>query len=108
MADLTAQQAALFTDTSGATTASNTRVGVTNASTQLLAANTLRVFAIIENNSGSTVFIKFGAAAVANQGFWLTNGSQITIEQPSLWLGTVNAIKSGGGTATVDVFEGTP
>lgn len=88
-------------------TASNTRVAVTTASTQLLAANANRKIASIFNQSGATLFLKLGAAAVVNQGIRLPNFSEYTIGRDFQWTGTINAISSAG-TNTLEVFEGTP
>ena len=94
--------------TPGIATASNIRVGVTNSTTQLLAANSARKYAIIANNSGITIYLKMGAAAVVGEGLVLPSGAVFQITNDNLWVGSINAIRSGGGTATIDVFEGTP
>lgn len=90
----------------GFSTNSNTRVAVTTASTQLLAANTNRRYAYIFNQSGATLFLKFGDPAVVNQGIRLPNFAMYEINADNLWTGTVNAISSAG-TNTLDIFEGT-
>lgn len=91
--------------TRGASTAANTRLTITNVSSQILAANTSRKFALIANYSGGTIFIKLGATAVANQGIRIANNESFVIDYNKLWLGAVNAIVAAG-TGTLDVFEG--
>lgn len=100
-------QRALDVDIVGFSTSSNTRPNVTTSSSTILAANTSRKYAYIMNNSGSTIYIKFGAAAVLNQGIPITSGGMFEINKNNLFLGAINAIKSGG-TVAVDVYEGTP
>ncbi len=95
------------TDEQGFSTASNTRPSVTNSSSTILSSNTNRKYAYIINSSGSNIFLKLGATAVVNQGIAMSPGDKYEITKNNLFLGSVNAIKSGG-TVTVEVFEGTP
>lgn len=89
-------------------TASNTRPAINNVSAVLLAANTNRKYVMIFNQSGATIFIKMGATAVINEGIRLANNEWYEITADNLWVGTINAIKSGAASVNVDVFEGTP
>ena len=91
----------------GFATGSNTRPAVTNASSTILASNVNRLFAYISNNSGSTIFLKFGVAAVINQGILLPNLAIYEINADNLWTGSIQAIKNGASSVNIDVFEGT-
>lgn len=103
-ADVTSERR-LQTQGPAAGTALNSRVSVSNASSQLLAADSTRKMAIITNNSGATIWLKLGAAAVVNEGFQLASGATYEINSTNLWTGTINAIKSGGNV-NIDVFQG--
>lgn len=88
-------------------TGGNTRPSITSVSSTILAANPARKFAIIINNSGANAWLKYQDAAVSLEGIFLAAGSMWTINAPTLWTGAVNAIKQGGGTIELDVFEAT-
>lgn len=90
----------------GFSSGSNTLPNATTTSSTVLAANPNRKYAYINNQSGSTIYIKLGAAAVVGQGIKLVNDSKYEITRDNLWLGTVNAI-TNAGTHALDIFEGT-
>lgn len=87
-------------------TPSNTRPTVTTTSSTILAANSNRKYAYIFNQSGTAIYIKLGATAVANEGFRIANNDFFEITSVKLWTGAVNAVR-GTGSGDVDVFEGT-
>jgi hypothetical protein len=89
------------------TIATNTTPSVTNVTSSILASNSNRKFAIIFNNSGATVYIKLGAAAVVNQGIRLAPNETFEITAINLFTGAVNAIKSTAASINLDVCEGT-
>lgn len=91
----------------GISNGNHTRVGVSNSSVPLLADNTSRKYVLISNNSGVTIYLKLGSTAVVGEGITLLSGGSYEINVLNLWTGSINAIRSGGGTATIDVFEGT-
>lgn len=97
----------LFVQQPASSTGTHSQVSVTSTSTQLLASNSNRKFAYIINNSGSTMWVKFGVSAVANEGFAILSGSIMTICADVLWTGVINGIKQGGGSITIDLFEAT-
>lgn len=85
----------------------DTSIAVTSASTLLLAANANRRYAYFMNQSGGTVYLRFGSAAAVSRGITLAAGSLYQMNADNLWLGDVNAIRSGGGSFSIDVFEAT-
>lgn len=89
------------------TSGNNTRPDVTNVSSVILAANTNRKMAIITNQNAQAIYLKLGATAVASQGIILSANSTYEITAINLWTGSISAIRSGVGTSTLDVFEGT-
>ena len=63
------------------TTMTHTVVSVLNASTVAVAASNLRNFLILQNDSDTDIYCKFGATAVANEGFRLTaNGGALLLD----------------------------
>lgn len=91
----------------GFSTMTQTAVNATNVNATLLAANASRRYVLVYNQSGSTVFVSFGAtAAVANTGLRLANNSSYEITADNLFLGALNVIKVGAAAASIDVMEG--
>jgi len=91
------------------TTSTHTAVTVTTASGAALAANTSRKYALFINDSDTVIYLKLGAAAVANQGIRLNaaGGSyEMTAPMGNLFTGAVNAIHGGTGNKTLLVTEG--
>lgn len=85
---------------------SNTRPSITNTSSTILAFNNNRKYALIINNSGQNVYLKFQDDAVVGEGIPLPSGTIFEISADNLWVGSINAIRGGGGTSVIDVFEG--
>lgn len=92
---------------SGADSATHTRLTPTaNTSTQLLAANSARKWAIFINNSGAPFFIKFGTTAVISQGIEIIqNGGSFFMDRTILFKGAVNGIV-GSNSRTIEIIEG--
>lgn len=85
---------------------SNTRPTVTTTSSEILASNSSRKYANIYNGSGTAIYIKFGATAVANEGIRISSNEMFEITNDKLWTGAVNAIRVAS-TGAIEVFEGT-
>ena len=81
-------------------------VTVTDISTQLLAANPLRKFAWIVNNSTTRIYIQYGISAVYQRGRPIGPNSTYTITTEELFLGAINAITQTGASVDIDVLEG--
>jgi hypothetical protein len=79
-------------------------ITVTTSSTQLLAANSARLYAHIVNNSGNTCYLQYGGAAVLNRGIKLNPNAMLTVSGFDLYLGQINAISAS--TVQLDVLEG--
>jgi uncharacterized protein YjdB len=90
------------------TTQTHTVVSVNATSTQLLAANTNRLYACLVNDSDEVIYIKFGVVAVLNEGIRLNaNGGtyEMSKELGNLYTGSINAI-SVSGSKNMLVTEG--
>ena len=91
------------------TTATHTAVTV-NGNTLALAANNEREYALIVNDSDQIMYIKFGAAAVANESIRInaSGGSyEISPKFGNLYRGAIYAIHAGGAEdKTLLVTEG--
>ena len=84
------------------TTSTFTRPSIAdNATTEALAANTIRKKAIIMNNTDQTFWIKEGVTAVLSQGFPISSGNFYS----ALTTGALNVIQNSGGPLTLDVVE---
>jgi hypothetical protein len=81
------------------------QVAVTGASTQLLAANTNRLYARISNNSSQTIYLQYGVSAIYQQGLRMSPGASFAITTIELFQGIINAITSSG-SVNIDVIEG--
>lgn len=91
-----------------ALTLTHTAATATTSTGAMLAANTSRRYALIQNVGSTPVFLKVGAAAVANQGIMLqANGGayEMSAAFGNLATGAVNGITSTG-SAVVTVTEG--
>lgn len=92
------------------TTATHTTASVTTASGTVLAANTGRVYALIINDSDTTIYLKIGATAVASQGIRLNaNGGSYEIGHAwgNLTHQAIYGIHAGTGTKMLLVLEAT-
>jgi len=91
------------------TTPTHTAVSVGVASGAALAANANRLYALLVNDSDTTIYIKLGATAVANEGIRLNaNGGsyEMSRKSGSLYTGAINAIHGGSGSKVLLVTEG--
>jgi len=91
------------------TTPTHTAVNVTVASGAVLAANANRKYALLVNDSDAVIYIKLGAAAVANQGIRI-NAAGGNYEMSSLlgnlYTGVINGIHAGAGNKALLMTEG--
>lgn len=93
----------------GAVTFGHTTAAMSNTTGQIIAQNTSRKYLVIQNDGTVDVYIKAGAAAVANQGIRIpANGGAYEMSNALKNLDTraINGI-TASGTATVLVLEGT-
>lgn len=91
------------------TTAAHTTLSVTTTSQAALAANTTRLYALLVNDSDTTIYVKIGATAVANQGIRLNvNGGSYEMSKKlgNLNTGAINAIHGGTGNKVLLITEG--
>ena len=91
------------------TTATHTTLNVTTNTQAALAANANRLYALLVNDSDTTIYIKIAAAAVANQGIRLNaNGGSYEISKKlgNLNTGAINAIHGGSGNKVLLITEG--
>lgn len=85
----------------------NTGVDVGTTSTQVLAANPNRKYAIFMNDSDTVIYLAFGAAAQVGSGIRLAeNGGYYEITWNNPCTAAVYAIHSGIGTKRLTVVEG--
>jgi len=92
------------------TTPTHTAVAVATSSTQALAANTARLYALFINDSDTTIYLKLGAAAALNQGIRLNaNGGSYEMHPgaQNVYTGAIYAIQGASGTKNLLVLEGT-
>lgn len=90
-------------------TVTHSTLAVTTSSQTALAANANRKYALLANDSDTTIYVKIGAAAVANQGIRLNpNGGSYEISAAigNLHTGAINAIHGGTGTKNLLIAEG--
>jgi hypothetical protein len=91
------------------TTATHTTAAVATATTVVVAANHNRLYLLLTNDSDTTIYLKLGASAVANEGIRLNAaGGSYEMCQASgnLYTGAVNGIHAGASTKVVTVLEG--
>ena len=83
-----------------------TKIDVPNTGILVLAANTRRFFALIQNNSNTDIWIMFGSQGAVDQGILVPkNGFSYEIDRLNLWQGAVYAIHGGSGTKQVNVLD---
>ena len=76
----------------------HTTASMTTATAAVLALNTAREYALIVNDGSATVYIKVGAAAVANEGIRINaNGGSYEMSRA---LGNLSTVAINGITAT--------
>ena len=93
---------------SGSITLTHTVVNATTTTGAALAANANRKYALIVNDSDTTVYLKISSNAVANQGIRL-NASGGSYEMPigqNLSTGAINCIHAGVGNKVITIAEG--
>ena len=91
------------------TTITHAAVGIGTSSEAALAANEDRLYALLINDSDTTIYIALGATAVANAGIRLNaNGGSYEMSKQggTLYAGAINAIHGGSGDKTLLVTEG--
>ena len=110
--DIDARIKALFTgivlSAEKYTTPTHTQPSIGATTTEALASNANRLYALLENDSNETIYLKLGAAAVLNQGIRLNaNGGNYEMSKllGKLYTGAINAICATGGK-TLLVLEG--
>lgn len=83
-----------------------TTVDVPPVGILVLAANTQRFFATIQNLSDTNIWIYFGSQNIVGQGLMIPkNGFSFEIDRLNLWKGTVYAIHGGSGDKSVAVLD---
>ncbi len=89
-------------------TPTHTQVSVADTSTQVVSANSLRKYLLIQNDTESKIYVAFGGAAVAEQGIAINAGESYTMSamQGNLYKGAINAIHGGSGTLDILITEG--
>ena len=91
------------------TTPTHTAVNVTTSSGAVLAANANRKYALLINDSDTTIYMKLGAAAVVNQGIRLNaNGGSYEMSTlfGNLYTGAIYGIHGGSGNKAILIVEG--
>ena len=91
------------------TTPTHTVVNVTVATGAVLAANVNRLYALLVNDSDTTIYIGLGTAAVVNQGIRINaNGGsyEMSALHGNLYTGVINGIHGGVGNKVLLTTEG--
>lgn len=86
------------------TTATHAKITAAITSTAAAAANADRKYLLLVNDSDATIYVKMGAAAVANEGIRINaNGGSYEMSSTigNLYTGAVNCISAGGKTLLV-------
>lgn len=89
-------------------TPAHSAVSVGSSSTAIVSANSERKYLLLINDSDETIYVKLGAAAVANEGIRLaaSGGSlELSVANGNLYAGAINGICASGGK-TLLVTEG--
>lgn len=92
------------------TTVNDPVISVANSSTQVLAANATRLYALFVNDSDSEIWLRLGSAAVVNQGIRLNargGAYEMGLAFRNLWRAAIFAIHAqSAGTKRLLVTEG--
>ena len=91
------------------TTPEHTAVNVTTITSEVLAANAGRLYALLVHDSDTDIYIKLGAAAVAHEGIRLNAGGgwyEMSAMLGNLYVGTINGIHTGSGDKVLMMTEG--
>lgn len=77
--------------------ATNTKVTVGSASTSVLAADTIKKYAIFVNDSNETIYLSLSGTAVSGEGIRLNaNGGLYEILPDNFYTGAITAICASG------------
>lgn len=90
-------------------TPTHTSINVTTTTSVVLAANTLRKYTIIVNNSDDPIYLAFGNSAQVNLGICLPtkySSYEMSAMQGNLYKGAIQAIHGGTGTKQILITEG--
>ena len=88
-------------------TLTHTPIAVTPATTVVLAANAARKYLLLVNDSDTTIYVMFGAAAVLNQGIRINaNGGSFCLECTAISTGAINAIQGAAVNKNLLATEG--
>lgn len=93
----------------GYTTPTHAAVNVTTSTGEVLASSVARRYALFINDSDTVIYLKFGAAAVLNDGVRLSASGGSYEMSPmlgNLYTGAVNAIHGGSGNKVLLVTSG--
>ena len=83
-------------------------VNVGVSSTLVLAQSSTRVYALVVNDSDTTIYIKLGAAAVVGEGIRINaNGGAYEINWSNLYTGNIYGIHNSTGNKAITVTQGT-
>jgi len=96
-------------DANAYTTPTHTAVNVTTGSGEVLASNANRLYALLVNDSDTTIYIKLGAAAVVNEGIRLNalgGNYEMSAMLGNLYTGAINGIHGGTGNKVLLMTEG--
>lgn len=88
---------------------SHSKLAITATSGQVLAANLNRKYALLANDSDTTIYLGLGVTAVAGEGIPLNphGGSyEMSSAIGNLYTGVINAIHSGTGNKNLLITEG--
>lgn len=83
------------------TPAVSTGVICTTSSTLLVATSTSRNMITISNDSGNSLYIGLGVAAVLHQGTLMSASSTITFDQSKLYAGAIYCISAVNSSTTL-------
>lgn len=81
------------------TTPTHTQPEIGSSTTAALAANAARLYALLANESGETIYLKLGADAVQDRGIPIRDGGnyEMSRELGNLYVGAINGICASGG-----------
>lgn len=83
-----------------------TAVDVPNTGILVLAANTRRFYAFLQNNSTVDIWIMYGSQNAVGQGILIPKGGfSWEIDRLNLWQGEVYAIHGGAGLRTMNILD---
>lgn len=86
----------------------HTAPAVTTSSNTVLAANANRQYVLLVNDSDTTIYVKFGSAAVVNEGIRIAAGGSFEASKllGNLSTAAIHAIHGGSGNKTLLITEG--